>query len=92
MSANIRSSGSLAGIVGRGERQVGDLLHGPDHPRPLGPVPVAAAPEDDQQAAGRYRPEHPESVAERVVRVRVVHKHVEGLALLDPLHPPRAPP
>ena len=55
------------------------------HQRTLGAVAVAAAAEERDDTLGVEPASHGDHVAQRVVGVRVVHHHDEGLAFVDAL-------
>ena len=64
-----------ARIVARDDREVRAALGDRAHERPLAPVAVAAAAEDDDQLAPRERAHRRERALERIRRVRVVAQH-----------------
>ena len=77
-----------ARVVGRDDDVVGELGRDPSHDGALGPVAVAAAPEDDDDApaAGlRERADRPQHALERRRLVRVVDEHRQPAVVLDAL-------
>ena len=81
-----------ARVVGGHQDAVGQLPRSGAHQRPLGGVAVAAGSEHHRQPPVGHLARGAQDVVQRVGRVRVVHQHAEGLALVDRLEPPRHPP
>ena len=87
ISSAIACGSSLRGLSLVIDRQVGALLDGPAHQRPLLAVAVAAGAEDaDQPPAGRL-PQRLQAGGQGVGRVGEIDEHPERLAALDPLEP-----
>ena len=74
-------------IVGH-EHDVRELIRHAAHLRALGGVAVAAAPEHGDDVRRARPPDARDGAPQRVRRVRVVHDHREGLALVHELHAP----
>src|SRR5574341_458779 len=74
-------------VVRSHDYDIASLYRRGAHLRPLGPVPVAAAPEDGDHPGLRHFPHGLQQPGEGVFGVGVVNHHAKGLAFVHLLHP-----
>ena len=78
-----------SGIVGGRDHSIREPRRRLAHQRPLAPIPVPAAPEDDQDAAPGEFPGNREDPLQRIGSMGVVHHDAERLPGLDLLESAR---
>ena len=72
-----------AGIITRQYDKITGLRRSLPHERPFGPVSVAAATEQSNDALRIHPARHRDHVAQGVIGMRIVHRHHEWLAFVD---------